>query len=74
MALTYLGGGLIQKDDLLDPSVGMVFHKKIGDSVKEGDILMEYFCSNKNKFDSINNIHEVYEIKSSNLNHQSMVY
>ena len=74
MSLTRLGGGCIQKDDVLDPSVGMVFHKKVGDSVKEGDILMEYFCSNKNKFDSINNIHEVYEIKSSNLNHQSMVY
>ncbi len=74
MTLNCLGGGRIQTNDVLDPSVGMVFHKKLGDSVREGEILMEYFCSIKNKFDSINNLHLAYEINSENISPQLMVY
>ena len=34
-----LGGGRVTKDDKIDPSVGIVLHKKIGDNVKKGDVL-----------------------------------
>ena len=34
-----LGGGRVTKEDKIDPSVGIVLRKKIGDSVKVGDIL-----------------------------------
>ena len=33
MAVVYLGGGRLQKGDKLDPSVGIVFHKKRGDKL-----------------------------------------
>ena len=34
------------------PPVGIVFHKKVGDSVHKGEPLLEYFCSDKYKFKS----------------------
>ena len=51
-AVVHLGGGRLHKEDTLDPTVGIVFHKKVGDSVHEGEPLLEYFCSDKYKFKS----------------------
>lgn len=34
-----LGGGRVTKEDKIDPSVGIVLRKKIGDNVKVGDVL-----------------------------------
>lgn len=34
-----LGGGRVTKEDIIDPSVGIYLHKKIGDDVKIGDLL-----------------------------------
>jgi thymidine phosphorylase len=34
-----LGAGRLQKDDIIDPSVGLVMMKRIGDQVSEGDLL-----------------------------------
>jgi len=34
-----LGGGRVTKEDRVDPSVGIVLNKKIGDDVKKGDVL-----------------------------------
>ena len=34
-----LGGGRVTKEDMIDPLVGVVLHKKIGDNVQVGDVL-----------------------------------
>ena len=34
-----LGGGRAKKEDPIDPAVGVVLHKKLGDAVKEGESL-----------------------------------
>jgi thymidine phosphorylase len=34
-----LGGGRERKEDSVDPSVGLVFHKKVGDKVDAGEPL-----------------------------------
>jgi pyrimidine-nucleoside phosphorylase len=52
LAVVHLGGGRLQKGDLLDPTVGIVFHKKTGDSVNTDEPLLEYFCSDKDKLES----------------------
>ena len=52
MSVVHLGGGRLQKEDVLDPTAGIKFHKKTGDSVNSGDILLEYFCSEKDNFES----------------------
>ena len=35
----YLGAGRLRKEDSIDPKVGFVFNKKVGDSVSEGEVL-----------------------------------
>ena len=52
MAVVYLGGGRLQKGDKLDPSVGIIFHKKRGDKVSKGEPLLEYYYSGKDKFET----------------------
>jgi pyrimidine-nucleoside phosphorylase len=49
LAIVHLGGGRICETDKLDSSVGIKIHKKLGDSVNYGDVLLEYYCSDKNK-------------------------
>ena len=48
--VVHLGGGRLQKKDVLDPTAGIVFHKKIGNFVNADEPLLEYFCSDKDKF------------------------
>ena len=75
LSLVHLGGGRIQKTDILDSSVGMNFHKKIGDYVNEGDLLMEYFCNSKKKIESVNiSFEEFYEINPVNKKFQPLIY
>ena len=38
-----LGGGRAVKEDKVDPSVGFIFHKKIGERVKAGDPLVTIY-------------------------------
>jgi len=49
MRLGYLaqrmGAGRIRKTDTIDPSVGFVLHKRIGDAVKQGDVLATVHAS-----------------------------
>jgi len=40
VALAMLGGGREQKEDKIDPGVGLEFHKRIGDCVAVGDTLV----------------------------------
>lgn len=39
MACVALGGGRDKKEDTIDPAVGLVFHKKVGDAVSRGEPL-----------------------------------
>ena len=55
-AVVQLGGGRIQKNDKIDCSTGIRFHKKIGEFVEKGASLLEYFCSNPIKFESGENL------------------
>ena len=41
----YLGAGRVKKEDTIDPSVGIILNKKVGDEVLEGDFLA-YICAN----------------------------
>jgi thymidine phosphorylase len=39
VASLVLGGGREKKEDVIDPAVGLVLHKKVGDQVRKGDPL-----------------------------------
>jgi pyrimidine-nucleoside phosphorylase len=43
-ACVILGGGRERKEDSVDPAVGIVVHKKIGDAVAAGDALCTVHC------------------------------
>lgn len=50
-----LGAGRETKDSIIDPSVGLIFSKKVSDYVKVGDVI----CSiHHNNFKNMENIHE----------------
>ena len=50
-----LGAGRETKDSIIDPSVGLIFSKKVSDYVKVGDVI----CSiHNNNFKNMENIHE----------------
>lgn len=42
-----LGAGRVEKDDDVDHSVGIVLHKKVGDLVRKGDVLLEIYANSK---------------------------
>ena len=46
MAAVILGGGRITKEDAIDPAVGIVLHKKVGETVSAGEALctVHYNC------------------------------
>ena len=41
----YLGAGRVNKEDEIEPNVGIILNKKVGDEVIEGDFLA-YICAN----------------------------
>ncbi len=43
--LVELGGGRRKTSDLIDPSVGMIFHKKLGNKVQMGDPLVTIYAN-----------------------------
>lgn len=44
-----LGAGRIRKDDVIDSAVGFIVNKRIGDSVKKGDLLIEVHANDENR-------------------------
>ncbi len=48
-----LGAGRQQVTDRIDPSAGIILHKKIGDSVQAGDTLLEIFTNKANVWNQV---------------------
>lgn len=59
----YLGAGRISKEDKIDPSVGIILNKKVGDEVTKYDFLA-YICANDEKQlkEAERRILEIYKI------------
>lgn len=52
IAAMQLGAGRATKEDVIDPSVGIMLHKKVGDKVAEGEALLTIHA-NTDKIDAI---------------------
>lgn len=61
----YLGAGRVNKDDKIEPDVGIILNKKVGDEVLEDDFLA-YICANdENKLiEAEKRILEIYIIEN----------
>lgn len=51
-AAMMLGAGRATKESAIDPAAGIVLHKKPGDGVKEGDVIMELHANDERLFES----------------------
>jgi pyrimidine-nucleoside phosphorylase len=48
-ALIALGGGREKKDDPIDPGVGLILHRRLGEPVVAGDLLLEILANDKDR-------------------------
>lgn len=62
LASCKLGGGRETKEDIIDPMVGVVLKKKIGDYVNVGDTLCEVFANKKPNQEIFEGLLNAYEI------------
>jgi pyrimidine-nucleoside phosphorylase len=65
-ACVILGGGRERKEDSVDPAVGIVLHKKVGDAVSAGEALMTiYYNSDARAARARQLLEESYQISAS---------
>lgn len=64
LAAAYLGAGRETVDGQIDPAVGIVFKKKIGDRVMVGDVILEIHANDKGIEDAFNTLKEAVHIGS----------
>ncbi len=46
-----MGAGRRTKEDIIDPAVGIVIKKRLGDSIQKGDVLFTLYAKNKESFE-----------------------
>ena len=51
MAALLLGAGRTEKTDIVDPAVGFWMKKRVGDAIKRGDLLAEFYVNEKKNLD-----------------------
>ena len=69
-----LGGGRETKDSKIDPSVGLVFSKKVADQVKKGDVLATIYGNDQEKVkQAIKHFKENYHISNEKPDKSSMI-
>jgi pyrimidine-nucleoside phosphorylase len=64
LASMKLGGGRETKDDIIDPNVGIVLAKKVGDAVRPGDTLCRIYADQPITAEITDSLGEAFEIVS----------
>ncbi len=59
-AAMLLGAGRSTKEDIIDPSVGIVLHKKVGDKVTKGDVIASIYTNGLNTDEAMQMIFDAY--------------
>ncbi|MDQ7799203.1 MAG: thymidine phosphorylase [Candidatus Edwardsbacteria bacterium] len=49
LAGVFLGCGRLKMDDVIDPSAGFIFERRIGDQVKAGEAMVKIYCNDEQK-------------------------
>jgi thymidine phosphorylase len=58
-----IGGGRIRIEDVIDPTVGFIAERKIGDQVKTGDVIGVVYCADSaNAEEAVRRIGAAYQI------------
>ena len=67
LASMKLGGGRETKEDDIDPNVGIVLTKKVGDYVKKGDVLLDIYRNTELTKDILSLLDDAYIIVSEEI-------
>ena len=60
-----LGGGRATKEDVIDPAVGIVLHRKLGDTVEEGESLAQVHANDPEKAkEAVRQLQDCFEMTS----------
>ncbi len=74
-AAQMLGAGRATKEDVIDPAVGLIMHKRVGDKIEKGeDFCMLYVNDEKSLNDVIETMHEAVSIGAKPDHVPPMVY
>ena len=70
----HLGAGRATKDDIIDMSAGILLNKKVGDYVKNGELLLTCYTDKENVNDIINSLLDAYEINDKSNHDHKIIY
>ncbi|MGC8970973.1 MAG: thymidine phosphorylase [bacterium] len=74
-AVRALGAGRYKKEDIIDPNVGIVLKKKIGDYVNKGETILEIYYNDDEKLkDSIELIKKAVSISQNEVRRPTLIY
>ncbi|HPN39037.1 MAG TPA: thymidine phosphorylase, partial [Melioribacteraceae bacterium] len=74
MASLLLGAGRLKKEDVIDFKAGIIFTPKIGDFLKEGDVIAELFSSRKITQDDINKVISSIELSEEKVKPAKLIH
>ena len=74
-AAQVLGAGRETKEDVIDPAVGLIMHKRVGDSVKAGEAICTLYVNDeKNLDDAVSTMKAAVQIGAKPDHVAPMVY
>jgi len=73
-AAMILGAGRVKKTDIIDPAVGIVLHKKIGDFIENGDVICDVHVNDETNLEQvISMIGQAYEISEQKVEDKKII-
>ena len=73
-ASVLLGAGRTTKDDIIDHSVGILVHKKIGDKVNKNDVICTIYSSGKNTNQALELLLDAYVLTNQEVEKPKIIY
>lgn len=75
VASMVLGAGRVTKEDKIDYSVGIILKRKVGDKVKEGDVLSVIYANDENKLKQCETILlSSFEVSEEKVPERKLIY
>ena len=69
-----LGAGRATKEDVIDPTAGIILAKKVGDKVAKGDLLCTVYTNCKKFDDVLKEIEESFKLSEKEVTTHSIIY
>jgi pyrimidine-nucleoside phosphorylase len=69
-----LGAGRATKEDVIDPTAGIILAKKVGDKVAKGDLLCTVYTNVEKFEDILKEIEESFKLSENKVTTHSIIY